>query len=147
VDKNRQEDVVRASDLDWVLVRPTVLNDKPARGSARACTDLSGIHGGTIARADVATFVVDQLTNDTWLRRAPLITWWPDDKRVAARGGFRGVGFDDARRAACDGSAAFTRLASPFTGGGFLMTRERCKVQYAAQSCAAGRRKSRLRKA
>jgi len=75
VDKNRQEDVVRASDLDWVLVRPTVLTDQPARGSVRAYTDLSGIHGGTIARADVAKFVVDQLTNDTWLRRAPLITW------------------------------------------------------------------------
>jgi uncharacterized protein YbjT (DUF2867 family) len=74
VDKNRQEDVVRGSDLDWVLVRPTVLTDKPARGAVRACTDLSTIHGGSIPRADVATFVVDQLTDDTWLRRAPLIT-------------------------------------------------------------------------
>ena len=35
-DKNRQEDVVRASKLDWVLVRPVVLNDKPATGTVRA---------------------------------------------------------------------------------------------------------------
>jgi uncharacterized protein YbjT (DUF2867 family) len=74
-DKNRQEAIVRASGLDWVLVRPTVLNDKPAKGTVRALTDLSGVHGGTVARGDVAKFVVAQLTDDTWLRRAPLITW------------------------------------------------------------------------
>jgi putative NADH-flavin reductase len=74
-DKDRQEAIVRASDLDWVLVRPMILNDKPAKGSVRAQTDLSKIHGGSIARADVATFVVQQLTDDTWLRRAPLIAW------------------------------------------------------------------------
>jgi uncharacterized protein YbjT (DUF2867 family) len=74
-DKNRQEDIVRASKLDWVLVRPVVLNDKPARGTVRAQTDLSGIHGGAVSRGDVAKFVVQQLTDDTWLRRAPLITW------------------------------------------------------------------------
>ena len=74
-DKNRQEDVVRASKLDWVLVRPVVLNDKPATGTVRALTDLSGIHGGAVSRGDVAKFVIQQLTDDTWLRRAPLITW------------------------------------------------------------------------
>jgi uncharacterized protein YbjT (DUF2867 family) len=72
-DKNRQEDLVRASGLDWVLVRPVVLNDKVGTGKVRADTDLSGIHGGSIARADVAQFVVDQLTEDRWLHHAPLI--------------------------------------------------------------------------
>ncbi|MFT8421759.1 MAG: NAD(P)H-binding protein [Gluconacetobacter sp.] len=42
-DKNRQEDIIRASTLDWTIVRPTMLNDKPARGHIRALTDLSGI--------------------------------------------------------------------------------------------------------
>jgi uncharacterized protein YbjT (DUF2867 family) len=74
-DKNRQEDAVRGSKLDWVLVRPVVLSDKPAKGAVRALTDLSGVHGGNVARSDVAKFVVQQLTDDTWLRRAPLITW------------------------------------------------------------------------
>jgi uncharacterized protein YbjT (DUF2867 family) len=74
-DKNRQEDVVRASKLDWVLVRPVVLNDKPATGTVRALTDLSNVHGGAVSRGDVAKFVVQQLTDDAWLRRAPLITW------------------------------------------------------------------------
>ncbi len=74
-DKNRQEDAIRASTLDWTIVRPTVLNDKPAQGHIKALTDLSGVHGGTIARSDVAEFVVQQLAIDTWLRKAPLITW------------------------------------------------------------------------
>jgi uncharacterized protein YbjT (DUF2867 family) len=74
-DKNRQEAIVRDSGLDWVLVRPSVLNDKPGRDKVRTLTDLSGFHGGSISRQDVATFVLDQLRADTWLRRAPLITW------------------------------------------------------------------------
>jgi putative NADH-flavin reductase len=73
-DKNRQEAIIRNSGLDWILVRPSVLNDKPGRGSVRALTDLSGFHGGTISRQDVATFVLDQLHTDAWLHRSPLIT-------------------------------------------------------------------------
>ena len=74
-DKDRQEDVIRASSLDWVIVRPVVLNDGPARGDIRAVTDLSGVHGGKITRADVARFVVSQLSDDAWLRQAPLVSW------------------------------------------------------------------------
>ena len=73
-DKNRQEAIVRDSGLDWILVRPSVLNDKPSEGSIRALTDLSDFYGGSISRQDVATFVLDQLRADAWLHRAPLIT-------------------------------------------------------------------------
>jgi uncharacterized protein YbjT (DUF2867 family) len=74
-DKERQEGAIRASSLDWVIVRPAALNDESPRGSVRAFTDLADVHGGKIARADVARFVVEQLTTDTWLRRTPLILW------------------------------------------------------------------------
>ncbi|SDN09642.1 NAD(P)-dependent oxidoreductase [Afipia sp. GAS231] len=74
-DKNRQEAIVRDSGLDWTLVRPAILNDKSGRGAIRALTDLSSFHGGTIAREDVARFVLEQLSADTWLRSSPLITW------------------------------------------------------------------------
>jgi uncharacterized protein YbjT (DUF2867 family) len=74
-DKNRQEAIVRDSGLDWVLVRPSILNNKPGQGTIRALTDLSGFHGGTISRQDVAKFVVEQLGSDNWLHRSPLITW------------------------------------------------------------------------
>lgn len=80
-DKDRQEAVIKRSGLDWVIVRPTVLTDKPASGRIRAITDLCGFNGGQIARADVATFVVAQVSSADWLRKTPLIT-----EQVATRG-------------------------------------------------------------
>ena len=74
-DKNRQEAIIRESGLSWVLVRPAILNNKPARGAVRALDDLSGFHGGEIAREDVARFVVDQVEDGAWVRRSPLIAW------------------------------------------------------------------------
>jgi uncharacterized protein YbjT (DUF2867 family) len=74
-DKDGQEAAIRASSLDWVIVRPGMLTDDPAQGSVRAVTDLEGVNGGKIARADVARFVLDQLTTDTWLRRTPVLVW------------------------------------------------------------------------
>jgi putative NADH-flavin reductase len=74
-DKDRQEAIVRDSGLDWVLVRPSVLNNKPGHDTIRALTDLSSFHGGTISRANVASFVLDQVRDDTWVHRFPLITW------------------------------------------------------------------------
>ena len=44
-------------------------------GNARALTDLSNFHGGTISREDVARFVVDQVHDNTCVHRAPLLTW------------------------------------------------------------------------
>jgi len=73
-DKNRQEAVIQNSDLDWIIVRPSVLSDRAGRRSYRAMTDLSDFHGGSIARADVAHFLVQQLSSDDWLRKTPLIS-------------------------------------------------------------------------
>lgn len=74
-DKDRQEAIIAQSGLEWVVVRPAVLNDKPRHGDVRALLDLSGFHGGTITRSDVADFVVDQVESDTFVGRTPLITW------------------------------------------------------------------------
>ncbi len=72
-DKERQEAAIRASSLDWVIIRPAMLTTGRPRGRISATTDLEGVHGGKVARADVAQFVVQQLTSDTWLRRTPVI--------------------------------------------------------------------------
>ena len=74
-DKDRQERAIRKSGLDWTNVRPAVLNDKPKRGGVRALLDLNGFHGGTIARGDVADFVVDQVSSEAFRERSPLIAW------------------------------------------------------------------------
>lgn len=74
-DKNRQETIIKRSALDWTIVRPSILNNKPGRGTIRTLTDLSNFHGGGIARQDVASFVLDQIASDTWLRKSPLLAW------------------------------------------------------------------------
>jgi uncharacterized protein YbjT (DUF2867 family) len=70
--KERQEEAIRASDTDWIIVRPTGLTNGPARGRFKVTTDLSPVPG-RISRADVASFMVAQLTSDQYLRKTPLI--------------------------------------------------------------------------
>ena len=74
-DKGCQEAAIRTSSLDWVLVRPAMLTNDPARGSVRAIVDLADVNGGKVARADVAQFVVEQLAKDTWLKQTPVLLW------------------------------------------------------------------------
>ena len=62
-DKDRQEAVVRASGLDWVVVRPVMLSNGPHTGKYRVLTDVADMHGGAIARADVADFVVREASD------------------------------------------------------------------------------------
>lgn len=64
-DKNRQEAIIHGSDVDWTIVRPSILNNKQEHKPIRALTDLSDVHGGTISRKDVATFLLDQVTSST----------------------------------------------------------------------------------
>lgn len=75
-DKARQEQVVATSPVDWVIVRPGVLTNGARRGVYRHGVDLgSYILTGAIGRADVAEFMLKQLTEDQYLRRAPAIVW------------------------------------------------------------------------
>jgi uncharacterized protein YbjT (DUF2867 family) len=71
-DKELQEEIVRESSLEWVIVRPTSLVNRPARGKFQVTTKGEGVPG-RIARADVAAFMVDQLTSNDHLHQAPVI--------------------------------------------------------------------------
>jgi len=73
-DKNRQEDEIRASGLDWTIVRPTNLTNGPATDNILALTDLADFHGGSIARADVASFLITELEERRWVGKSPVIT-------------------------------------------------------------------------
>lgn len=72
-DKERQEALVKASGLDWTLVRPGGLTDGPATGAYRSGLDPK-IGAGQVSRADVAGFVLEQLTDATYLYQAPAIS-------------------------------------------------------------------------
>ena len=65
---------VTSSDLDWTIARITSPNDEPAKGRIR-----SGFLGhdkvvSAVSRADIAAFLVDQLTDDAYLQAAPAIS-------------------------------------------------------------------------
>jgi putative NADH-flavin reductase len=73
-DKDRQEEAIKQSDLDWVIVRPARLTDEPAKGEYRVY--LGGSYTAkTISRADVAAFMLAQLTDDTYVRKMPVISY------------------------------------------------------------------------
>jgi nucleoside-diphosphate-sugar epimerase len=71
-DKTRQERLVAASGLDWVIVRPGVLRNGAKRGNyhhgARIGSFLRTVR---VSRADVADFMLNQLTDNAYLRAAP----------------------------------------------------------------------------
>ncbi|MDG6929382.1 MAG: SDR family oxidoreductase, partial [Nitrososphaerota archaeon] len=71
-DKERMEEVIRASDLDWTTVRPTALTGGRRTGKYRV-----GARPGLlsrISRADVADFILQQLDDRSFIRRAPTVT-------------------------------------------------------------------------
>jgi putative NADH-flavin reductase len=72
-DIGRMEDFIRGTDLDWIIVRPGGLQDKPARGDYQVSTGRE-LRAGEIPRADVAAFMLKQLTDATYVRQAPGIT-------------------------------------------------------------------------
>lgn len=72
-DKQQQETLVKASNLDWIIVRPGGLTDGPATGQYTAGLDRE-ITAGQVTRADVAAFLLQQLTDDTYLHKTPAIT-------------------------------------------------------------------------
>ena len=75
-DKEAQEQIIKASGLDWVIVRPTSLTNGPRRNVYRAGMDIGHWFFPTkISRADVADFMLKQLTDDTYLRKTPGVSY------------------------------------------------------------------------
>ena len=75
-DHERQERIVRDSSLAWTIVRPPHLKSGPRTGEYQ--------HGfpptyrkirAQVSRADVADFMLRQLTDDTYIRRTPGISY------------------------------------------------------------------------
>jgi len=69
-DKTRQERAIAASRVEWVIVRPGALTNRPKRGAYRHGRVGSFFWTVRISRADVAEFMLDQLTEDTHLGTA-----------------------------------------------------------------------------
>jgi putative NADH-flavin reductase len=65
--------LIQASGLDWVIVRAPVLSDGPYTGRYRV--GWVGINtGARISRADLAAFMLTQVTDPTYLHRMPMVS-------------------------------------------------------------------------
>jgi len=74
-DHRGQEQLILASELDWTIVRPPNMTDKPGTGQIRhGFPGSEGPVGMYIPRADVAAFMLDQLGGDDYHRAAVGVT-------------------------------------------------------------------------
>ena len=72
-DKSLQEQLIKESELDWTIARPGVLTNGPRTGRYRILSEASQWRNGTISRADVAEFLVRQIGDQTYIRKAPVL--------------------------------------------------------------------------
>jgi uncharacterized protein YbjT (DUF2867 family) len=73
VDRENQIAVLEASGVEWVAARVPRLTNDPETGSVRAFFG-NPSPSQKITRADVAGFLLEQLTSDQWLGQAPIIS-------------------------------------------------------------------------
>jgi uncharacterized protein YbjT (DUF2867 family) len=71
---NGMSDAVTSSELDWTIARITSPNDQPATGTIRSGFLGRDKVGSAMTRADIASFLISQLTDDTYHRAAPAIS-------------------------------------------------------------------------
>jgi uncharacterized protein YbjT (DUF2867 family) len=72
-DKDVQEQMIRASGLEWTIVRPGLLTSGAATGQARALLDASDWRAGSVSRADVASFLVREAFERRFVGKTPLL--------------------------------------------------------------------------
>lgn len=71
-DMQQSIDKVRQSGLEWIIVRVPMLTDQPSRGSLKV--GYVGDITPRLSRTDMATFMLQQVTADTYIRKAPAIS-------------------------------------------------------------------------
>jgi putative NADH-flavin reductase len=72
-DKDRQEQLIMASDTDWTLVRPAVFRGRAAAGPMRVVTRVEGVVLRRISPREVATFLLDEVEQNRYVRKAVFI--------------------------------------------------------------------------
>ncbi len=72
-DKDIEEQIVKASGLDWTIARPGILTDGPATGHYRALVDPKDWRAAPISRADVARFIADEVRSGAFIGKTPVV--------------------------------------------------------------------------
>lgn len=66
-DASVMEETLRASELDWTVVRPPRLTNRPGTGKYRVLEGHLPFFGWTISRADVADFMIQTAVNHAFI--------------------------------------------------------------------------------
>lgn len=74
-DKDREEEIIKSSGVDWIIVRPAGLTNGKRTGDYQIINDMKGVTAKRISRLDVADFILKQLKNPTQLGKTPLLTY------------------------------------------------------------------------
>lgn len=70
-DKVLQYDLLAASDVEWILVRPPRLHDGPGNGAPRV--GLLDAPGSSLSRDDLAAFCLSEAVAPKYTRKAPFL--------------------------------------------------------------------------
>lgn len=73
-DKQKQEEIIKASALEWTLVRPVNLVNGPGTKKYQVGETLKLKTNSTISRVDVAEFMVLQIESNRWLYKGPVLS-------------------------------------------------------------------------
>jgi putative NADH-flavin reductase len=74
-DKAKANAMLQQSGLDWTLVCPTVLTNGARVGTYRVGERLAMTGLPKISRADVASYMLEQLSSAEWVRRTAVISY------------------------------------------------------------------------
>lgn len=72
-DKNRMEPIIMDSNLDWTIIRCPNIVGKTAKGNCKATLDGKGLNL-SVTLGDMAAFIVEQITDNTYSKQAPSIS-------------------------------------------------------------------------
>lgn len=74
-DREEQEQLVEASDLEWTIVKPPRLTDDAPRNRIRAGPNIRVGLMSRISRADLAAFILDEVLADHFVRQRVFVKW------------------------------------------------------------------------
>jgi len=72
-DKSEQERLIKASPLDWTIVRPGVLTGGAGTGRYKVLVDAAQWRNGVISRANVADFLVRLINDRSYVGKTPVL--------------------------------------------------------------------------
>ena len=73
-DKDRQEEMIVESDVDWTIARPVILRNSPKSGRITVLRDPATWRNGLVSRADVAMYLIDAVEQGLDIRTDVVLT-------------------------------------------------------------------------